>query len=492
MADRIGFSLGSVMLPVNCKNGENSMRGLIAGLGLAVAATVWASPAPPLAPPADQQLARDMLKGLVEINTTHAHGSTEAAKAIQGWLLSGGFPANDVVFLAPPDHPTKGNVVVRYRGKHPKDAVLFLGHLDVVDARPEDWSVDPFKLTEQDGWFYGRGTIDMKDGDAALVESLIRLKREKFVPDRDLIVAFTADEEAGGDSNGPAFLLKQHRELIDAAVVVNLDGGGGGTKNGERQFFEVGTSEKTYVTFTLETTSPGGHGSLPGPDNAIYRLAAALSRLEAFKFPVALTATTRASFDAFSALEKASTASDMHAVAQSPPDLAAAERLSQNVRLNAQLRTTCVATLISGGHAENALPQRARATIQCRMLPGDSAENVQNLLIATLADPAVRVTLDAPPIVSPESPPTPQLLKKVTLLVHSMWPGVPIIPTMATGFSDDRQTRNAGMPSYDISGVWADVDENRAHGRDERIGIHAFDESVEFTYRLLKVMSSAK
>ncbi|MGC1523524.1 MAG: M20/M25/M40 family metallo-hydrolase [Steroidobacteraceae bacterium] len=468
------------------------MRGWVAGVGLAVTTAVWATPSPPLPPPADQQLARDMLKGLVEINTTHAFGSTKTAKAIQGWLLSAGFPPNDVVFLAPPDHPTKGNVVVRYHGKHPSGAVLFLGHLDVVEARPEDWSVDPFKLTEQDGWFYGRGTIDMKDGDAALVESLIRLKREKFVPDHDLIVAFTADEEAGGDSNGPALLLKQHRELIDAAMVVNLDGGGGDTKNGERQFFEVGTSEKTYVTFTLETTSPGGHGSLPGPDNAIYRLAAALGRLEAFKFPVTLTATTRASFDAFSALEKGPTAADMHAVAQSPPDLAAAERLSQNVRLNAQLRTTCVATLISGGHAENALPQRARATIQCRMLPGDSAENVQTLLTATVADSAVRVTLDAPPIVSPESPPTQQLLKKVALLVHSMWPGVPIIPTMATGFSDDRQTRNAGMPSYDISGVWADVDENRAPGRVERVGIRAFDESVEFTYRLLKTMSSAK
>jgi acetylornithine deacetylase/succinyl-diaminopimelate desuccinylase-like protein len=182
----------------------------------------------------------------------------------------------------------------------------------------------------------------------------------------------------------------------------------------------------------------------------------------------------------------------MHAVAQSPPDLAAAERLSENVRLNAQLRTTCVATLISGGHAENALPQRARATVQCRMLPGDSAENVQSLLVATLADPAIRVTLDAPPIVSPESPPTPQIMTKVALLVHSMWPNVPIIPTMATGFSDDRQTRNAGMPSYDISGVWMDVDENRAHGRDERIGTHAFDESVEFTYRLLKAMGAAK
>jgi acetylornithine deacetylase/succinyl-diaminopimelate desuccinylase-like protein len=468
------------------------MRGWAFSIGLVVAAAVGASPASDVPPPADQDLARDMLKTLVEIDTTHEHGSTAAAKAIQDWLSSAGFSAGDVVFLAPPDHPTKGNVVVRYRGKHPGDAVLFLGHLDVVEAKREDWSVDPFKLTEQDGWFYGRGTIDMKDGDAALVESLIRLKREKFVPDRDVIVAFTADEEAGGDSNGPAFLLKEHRDLIEASLVVNLDGGGGNTRNGKRLFFEVGTSEKTYVTYTLETTSPGGHGSLPGPDNAIYRLAAGLVRLQAFKFPVVLTATTRASFDKLAALESGSVAADMHAVAQSPPDLEAAERLSQNVRLNAELRTTCVATLISGGHAENALPQRAKATVQCRMLPGDSAENVQQLLVGVLADPAIHVTLDAPPILSPESPPTPQIMKKVALLAHSMWPDVPIIPTMATGFSDDRQTRGAGMVSYDISGVWADVDENRAHGKDERVGIQAFDESVEFTYRLIKNMSSAK
>src|SRR5277367_3507800 len=293
----------------------------MAGLGLAVAAAVWASPAPPLAPPADQQLARDMLKGLVEINTTHAHGSTEAAKAIQGWLLSAGFPADDVIFLAPADHPTKGNVVVRYRGRRPNDAVLFLGHLDVVEARPEDWSVDPFKLTEQDGWFYGRGTIDMKDGDAALVESLIRLKREKFVPERDLIVAFTADEEGGGDSNGPAFLLKQHRDLIDVGLVVNLDGGGGTLKDGKPRYFEVGTSEKTYVTYAIEATSPGGHGSLPGPDNAIYRIADGLSRLETLKFPVVMTATTRASFAQFADLRGGADAPDMRAVAGAIPDL---------------------------------------------------------------------------------------------------------------------------------------------------------------------------
>ncbi len=447
------------------------------------------SPPAPLPPPMDLQLARDMLQSLVAINTTHEYGSTTAAKAIQGWLLSAGFAPDDVVFLAPAEHPTKGNLVVRYRGKHAGGAVLFLGHLDVVEAKAEDWSVDPFALTERDGWFYGRGTIDMKDGDAALIESLIRLKREKFLPQRDVIVAFTADEEAGGDANGPAFLLEKHRDLIDAALVVNLDGGGGDSKDGKRQFFELGTSEKTYVTFSLQTTSPGGHGSLPGPDNAIYRLADGLGRLEAFKFPVLLTATTRASFDALAGLESGQTAADMHAVARLPPDLDAAERLSENVRFNAQLRTTCVATLISGGHAENALPQRAKATIQCRMMPGDSAANVQAQLQATLNDPAISLTLDAPPIVSPESPPTSQIIRQVTALERSMWPAVPVIPTMATGFSDDRQTRNAGMPSYDISGVWQDVDENRAHGRDERIGIGAFDESVEFTYRLIKEMS---
>lgn len=463
---------------------------LLAALAWAAGAVSAATPGP-LPPAADRQLARDILKELVEINSTHEFGSTVAAHAIEHRLLAAGFAAGDVVFLAPPEHLSKGNLVVRYRGKGGPAPVLFLGHLDVVDAKPEDWSVAPFKLTEQESWFYGRGSIDMKDGDAALVESLIRLKREGFVPERDLIFAFTADEEAGGDANGPAFLLKDHRALIDAEFAINFDGGGGDTKGGERLYFEVGTSEKTYLTFTLETISPGGHGSLPGPDNAIYRLADGLGRLESYRFPVMITATTRAYFAQLAALESGETAADLRKVAATPPDLAAAERLSQTVRFNALLRTTCVATLISGGHAENALPQRARATIQCRMMPGDSAQNVEAALVRTLADPKVNIKMDAPPIVSPESPPTPQLMTKVGAVVHSMWPGVPLVPTMATGFSDDRQTRNAGIVSYDLSGVWMDADENRAHGRDERVGMREFDESVEYTYRLIKAMSAA-
>jgi acetylornithine deacetylase/succinyl-diaminopimelate desuccinylase-like protein len=439
-------------------------------------------------PPTDLALARDMLAGLVGIDTTHANGSTAAAQAIEGWLANAGFAASDLVLVAPPDHPTKASLVVRYRGRKAKPAVLFMGHLDVVDANPADWSVDPFKLTEKDGWFYGRGTIDMKDGDAALAESLVRLKREHYVPEHDLIFAFTADEEAGGDSNGPAFLLKEHRDLIDASLAINLDGGGGDLVDGKRSYFEIGTSEKTYVTYTLQTTSPGGHGSLPGPDNAIYHLAHGLERLEAHRFPVMMTATTRASFKSFATLDPGPDSADMLAVARDPPDPAAAERLSRTVRFNAQLRTTCVATLISGGHAENALPQRAKATIQCRMMPGDTAENVERQIVDTLQDTGIGVVMDAPPIISPESPPSPAILGRVAAVAHTMWPGVPLVPTMATGFSDDRRTRNAGIPSYDVSGVWMDVNENRAHGRDERVGVEAFDESVEFTYRLIKAM----
>src|SRR5262245_34841350 len=422
---------------------------VVAGIA-ALVSPGWAAPAGPLPPADDQDLARAIFKELVEINTTHAHGSTFAAQAIREHLLRAGFPPADVTVIAPDDHPTKGSVIVRYRGKGSGKPVLFLGHLDVVEAAAQDWSVDPFTLTEKDGWFFGRGTIDMKNGDAALLESLIRLKREGFVPQRDVIAAFTADEEAGGEANGPAFLLKNRRDLIDAGLVINLDGVGGNLKNGERVFFELGTAEKTYVTYTLETTSPGGHGSLPGPDNAIYRLSDGLGRLETLRFPVTMTATTRASFDKLADLMPGPDSADMRAVAKQPPDEAAAGRLSENVRFNAQLRTTCVATLISGGHAENALPQRAKATIQCRMIPGDTAQNVQAVLAQTLNDPKISITLDAPPIVSPESPPTSEIIAKVSKVVHSMWPGVPIVPTMATGFSDDRQTRNADMPSYDL------------------------------------------
>ncbi|HVO49036.1 MAG TPA: M20/M25/M40 family metallo-hydrolase [Steroidobacteraceae bacterium] len=460
-------------------------------LTLATGTAAAAERPAPLPPEADRELARDILKELIATNTTHEHGSTVVAQIIRQQLLAAGYPAGDVQFLAPTDKPTKGNVVVRIHGKGHGPAVLFIGHLDVVEAHREDWSTDPFELVEQDGWFYGRGTLDMKGGDAALMESLIRLKREKFTPAHDLIFAFTADEEAGGDANGPAFLLKEHRDVIEAGTVLNLDGGGGALVHGERKFLRLGTSEKVYATFSAETTSPGGHGSLPGPDNAIYRLADGLGRLETYRFPVMTTATTRASFQQRAALTSGNERDDLLAVASESPDPEAAKRLSNSsVGDNAQLRTTCVATLISGGHAENALPQRARATIQCRLMPTDTVESVQAQLTAAMNDPKIALTLDAPPVLSPESPPTKEILVKVGRVAHSMWPGVPIIPTMATGFSDGRQTRSAGMPTYDVSGLWEDVEDNRAHGRDERIGVQAYYESVEYTYRLIKAFGA--
>lgn len=446
-------------------------------------------------PPADVQAhARELFRQLVEINTTHAEGSTDAARVIEKHLLEAGYAPTDVTFIAPPQHPEKGNVIVRLKGKgDPNQArtrpVLFLGHLDVVEAKPEDWSVDPFRLTEKEGYYYGRGTLDMKDGIAAMLETFIRLKREKFVPDRDFIGAFTADEEAGGNANGPEFLLKEHRDLIDAGLVVSFDGGGGDLKNAKRVMLKVATSEKTYVTYTLETTGPGGHGSLPTADNPIYRLAAGLGRIEAYRFPVIQTATTRANFVKRAELEGGPQAADMRAVAAVPPDAAAADRLSEDAYFNAMLRTTCVATLISGGHAENALPQRAKATIQCRMMPGDSEQNVRETLTKTLDDPRIRVTLDAPPIISPESPISKDFFGRVAKVVDSMWPGTPVVPVMANGFSDGRQTRNAGMPTYDLSGRWLAPDDYRAHGRDERVSVQSFDENVEYVYRIVKAMS---
>ena len=466
------------------------LAGMIGVLALCGAAQAAAPAGSNLPPPADLAEARALYKALVETNTTHAMGSTKAAELLRDKLLAAGFAPADLSFVAPADKPTKGSLLVRYHGKGKAKPILFMGHLDVVEAKREDWSVDPFVLTEKDGYFYGRGTIDMKDGDAALASALMRLKRQRYVPDRDIIVMFSADEEAGGDANGPAFLLKEHRDLIDAAVAYNLDGGGGSTKGGKRLYYDIGTSEKTYVTFTIEATGPGGHGSVPGSDNPIYRIADGLGRLEAFRFPVMLNATTRAGFKTLAAFETGPDGADMLAVAGSTPDLAAADRLSRIPYRNALLRTTCVATLISGGHAENALPQRARATIQCRMLPGDSADNVQATLVRVLADPKISVTLDAPPIVSPESPPSADMLRRVGGVVHSMWPGVPLVPSMSTGFSDGRQTRNAGIPTYDVGGMWSEQGENRAHGRDERVKVEAFDESVEYTYRLVQAVAS--
>jgi acetylornithine deacetylase/succinyl-diaminopimelate desuccinylase-like protein len=454
------------------------------------------APAPPRAampPPDNQKLAHDIFRDIVEVRSVHGVGTKAVADILVRYLKANGFAAGDIHELADPKYPNQVNVVVRLHGKTKAKPVLWYGHLDVVEARPEDWSLPPFKFTEKDGYFYGRGTSDMKDQDAATAASLIRLKTEGFVPDRDIIVAFTADEEVGEEEDGLWYLLRDHRDLVDAEMLINPDGDSGELKDGRRLDFGVETSEKTYATFTLEATNRGGHSSEPRPDNAIYQLADGLVRLSKYWFPYKTNATTRLYFAKQAELEQGQRRADMLALAKSGAgtDTAVAARLAQDVPLNAILHTTCVATMLAAGHQENALPQRAQATVQCRIFPDESVEQTRATLVKVIADPAISVKTLGLITFAPESPPTPKLMASVEKVVHSMWPGVPVLPEMAAGASDSIFARNAGIPAYGISGGWIDVHDIRAHGRDERREKNAFYESVEFTYRLMKELSEA-
>lgn len=459
---------------------------------VSIAIGAQAQTAAPRPPQKFEALARDILSELIAINSTHARGTTVAAKAVAARALAAGFPPADVAVLAPNDHPEAGNVVVRLRGRTSDRPVLYICHLDVVEARREDWTFDPFRLTEQEGWLYGRGTIDMKGQDAAVLASLIRLKQEGVAPAHDIIAAFTADEEAGGDANGVAWLVKEHRDLVNAALVVNPDGGEAALKQGRKLYIAVQTSEKMFLTFSLETTDKGGHSSRPTADNPIYRLASGLDRLAKLRFPVHLTETTRLYFERRAGIERGQSQSDMRAILRVPPEPGAVERLSSVVETNIQLRTTCTTTMIDGGHAENALPQRARATVQCRVIPGESVDSVAAAIRAAVADPKIVVSVLTPARPAPDSPPAPAILTMVEGVTHSMWPGVAVLPEMSPGASDSIYTRAAGLPSYGIDGMFDDLDDARAHGRDERIGATAFAEELEFTYRLMRAMSEAR
>lgn len=439
-------------------------------------------------------LARDILRQLIEIDTTDEHGdTTPAAEAMAARLREAGFPAADVQVLAA--EPKHGNLVARLRGTGARKPLLLLAHLDVVDAKREDWSVDPFRFLEKDGHYYGRGTTDIKDGGAILVANLIRLKREGFRPDRDLILALTAGEE-GGDWNGVQWLLDHHRDKIDAAYCVNTDGGDFQSKNGKRRLTAMQASEKLSVHFRLEVTDPGGHSSLPRRDNPIYHLAAALSRVAAFEFPAELNAVTRAFFERSAAIEGGPLGADMRAVAANPPDPKALARLSESPYYNALVRTTCVATRLDGGHANNALPQAARATVNCRILPGHAPEEVRQALVKVVADERIAVTRAKGRVasevdkVAPPSTLEPELLAAFERVSEATWPGVPVVPTMETGGTDGYGLRPAGIPTFGISGVFIDIDDVRAHGRDERVGVESFHEGVEFYYRLIKALSS--
>jgi acetylornithine deacetylase/succinyl-diaminopimelate desuccinylase-like protein len=455
-----------------------------------IAASAPAAPTAPTAPEArEQTLAREILRELIDTRSTHDVGTTELARKVQARLLAAGFAAADAQLLIPADHPRAGNVVARLHGRGKGKPVLYLCHLDVVAANPEDWTRDPFHLTEDNGWLYGRGTIDMKGQDAAVLAALLRMKSEGFIPERDIIVAFTADEESGGERNGVDWLLTEHRNLVDADLVINPDGGEAGMKGGRRLYVGVQTSEKISMAFEAEVTDKGGHSSRPTADNPIYRLSEGLARLSKFRFPVHLTDTTRQYFERRAAIETGATKSDMLAVTKTPPDPAVLERLSAVVETNILLRTTCTATQIDGGHAQNALPQRARATLQCRIIPGESQDSVRETLARVLDDPTIKISVITPATPSPESPLSGSILPIVEKVTHQLWPDVAILPQMGAGASDSKYTRLVGMPSYGIDGMFDDLDDGRAHGRDERIGVAAFGQEVEFTDRLMREVS---
>jgi acetylornithine deacetylase/succinyl-diaminopimelate desuccinylase-like protein len=436
----------------------------------------------------DQALGRDILRELIEINTTNSVGNTTvAAEAMAARLRSAGIPASDVQVLGP--RPKNQNLVARLRGTGARRPLLLLAHLDVVEARREDWSLDPFKLTERDGFFYGRGTSDIKDGAAIWVATLIRLKREGYRPDRDIILALTAGEESSEDYNGVDWLLANHRDLVDAELCINADAGDPEIKNGKRIERTVQASEKVFESFRLEVHNPGGHSSLPTKDNAIYHLANALVRVSRFDFPVDLNEITRGFFAQTAGIAGGQVGADMRAVAGTPPDSAAAARLSAVPLYNALLRTTCVATMLDAGHAENALPQTARAVVNCRIIPNESADDIQRTLVRVVADSAVSVTPLAPAKPSPPSPLVPAVMGPIEKVTASLWPGVPIVPVMETGATDGLYFRNAGIPTYGVSGVFIDIDDVRAHGRDERIIATAYYDALPYMYALVKALT---
>ena len=433
--------------------------------------------------------ARGIYEELVEINTTDtpAGSVTKAADAVAARLKAAGFSDADIKVLGP--DPRKHNVIARLRGTGTKKPLLLLAHLDVVEARREDWSIDPFTFVEKDGYFYGRGTSDDKAMAAQFVANIIRLKEEGFTPDRDLILALTADEE-GGTFNGVEWLLKSHKELIDAEFAIN-EGGGGNMRGGKYLTNEVQASEKVFQDVGLEVTNAGGHSSLPVKDNAIYHLSEGLARLAKFEFPVRLNEITRAYFERSAGVESdPKIAADMRAVSRSTPDLAAAARLSAKLPYwNSMMRTTCVATMLSGGHATNALPQLATANVNCRILPGESPALVKDKLSEVLADPKIRVSFigDANP--SKPSPLRPDVMTVIESLTKEMFPGTIVVPVMSTGATDGLYLRNGEIPTYGVDGTFGDIDDVRMHGRDERVGVKQFFEGLEFQYRLIKELA---
>jgi acetylornithine deacetylase/succinyl-diaminopimelate desuccinylase-like protein len=439
----------------------------------------------------NQKLTFDIYKELIEINTTTATGDTaRAADAMARRLRDAGFPEADIQVFSPA--PKKGNLVARLRGTGALRPMLLLAHIDVVPASREDWSYDPFKLTEQDGYFYGRGTGDDKFMAATFIANLIRFRQENFKPDRDIIVVLETDEEIlDRNAMGIQWLLQNHRDLIDAEFALN-EGGSVGLKEGKPIRNSVQTSEKISIGFQLDVRNKGGHSAVPGKDNAIYRLAEGLSRMSKFAFPVALNETTRLYLERIAQIEGGQIAADIRTVLSGSPDpatSAAAARLSDDPAYNALLRTTCVATMLEAGTAINALPQLASAKVNCRILPTETVAQTKATLERVLADDQILVTQLGTPTLSAPSPLRDDILGPITKLSAEFFPGAVVLPTMSAGATDGSYLRNAGIPTYGHSGLAGDVHEFRAHGKDERVIVKSFFAGSEYLYRLTKTLS---
>ncbi len=465
------------------------MRARPAGLGAALlAAGLVALGATPARAQDHRALEREILRELIEINTSDsAAGTPEASRRLAARLIAAGMPAADVRILEP--RPGQGMLVARYRGTgRAGRPVLLMAHLDVVDARREDWSMDPYVFHEVDGYYYGRGTNDNKAGAAMLVANFIRYRAEGYVPDRDLIVVLTSDEET--EQYSIAWVLQEHRDLVDAAFALNTDGGAGELRQGRPVTFSVQAAEKVYQSYRAEIRNPGGHSSVPVPDNAIYRLSEALTRLARHRFPVQLTEVSRAYFERSAGGQAAATAADMRAVARRG-DRQAVTRLSREPYYNALLRTTCVATRLYAGHADNALPQLARAIVNCRIIPGVPPDSVRATLVRVMADSAITLSPVEPAVPSPPSPLLPEVMEPVEELVARFWPGAVVIPEMSTGATDGLYTRNAGIPTFGVGALFDEIGDFRAHGRDERVGVEAYHRAAEFWYQLVRRVATA-
>lgn len=441
------------------------------------------------APNAEQQQLRKIYQELVEINTTDSVGScTDAVTAMAARLKTAGYSDSEMQIIVPPDSPKKGNLVVRLKGSGAKRPLLLLAHVDVVEAKREDWLRDPFKLIEENGVFYARGASDDKAMAASYVQNMIRYKGEGFAGKRDIILALTCDEEiAPSRFNGVAYLLKHHRNLIDAEFAINEGGGGVLDKNEKPVNMTLHAGEKVSQSYQLEVTSAGGHSARAPRDNAIYHLAEGLARLGKFDFPFTLSPTTRAYYQRLARIETGQTATDMQAILRNPPDQQAMERLyTRNPEYNSAVRTTCVATMVDAGHAANALPQRARAVLNCRVLPGESVDAVRATLVRVLADERIKISPLGEAELSPPPPLTPAIVDAIERTTIEIWPGVPVVPALFVASSDGRLLNNAGIWTYGASGMFVGVEGSGVHGLNEHIRVKSLYDGFDFLYRLGK------